>query len=223
MYDVTLFGHPHHGGGDVVSAVTQIATFAADDRSALRAGGFQCVLHIAERLLVDQWAYQGLLAEWIAYRKLAVGVDDAFDQRISDRVVNDQPPQGGTALARGARGREHDSAHRKIQIRRGRHDGRVVTAQLEQRPAEAGSHPRAHLLAHPHRPCRTHQRDAWIVDELFADLTAALDQSAHLRRRPHLGGGAVQECLAGNGSQWRQLGWLPHHGVAADKGDRGVP
>ncbi|SKY38178.1 Uncharacterised protein [Mycobacteroides abscessus subsp. abscessus] len=68
MHDVTLLGHPDHGRGDIKRTVTQLAAFATDHGSALCTSGFQRVLHIAERLVVDQWAYQGLLVEGAAHR-----------------------------------------------------------------------------------------------------------------------------------------------------------
>ena len=72
-------------------------------------------------------------------------------------------------------------------------------------------------------PVARDQRHPRIVDELFADLAAALDQPAHGLRRPHIGGGPLDQRLAGDRRQRRQLGGLPDHGVTAHQRDGGVP
>ena len=90
--------------------------------------------------------------------------------------VGDHPAQRRAALTRGARRGEHDAAHGEVEIGRRRDDGRVVAAEFEQRLAEPLRDPRADLLAHPHRTGRADQRDARIVDQLLADLPAALDR-----------------------------------------------
>ena len=57
----------------------------------------------------------------------------------------------------------------------------------------------------------------------LADLAAALDEPADLSRRTHVGGGPLDQRLACQRGQRRQLRRLPHHGVTAHQRDRGVP
>ena len=78
------------------------------------------------------------------------------------------------------------------------------------------------------RPIRTdpvalQQRHPRIVDQLLADLAAALDQPADLAGAPDIGAGPLDQRLARQRGQRRQLRGLPHHGVAAHQRDRGVP
>ena len=137
--------------------------------------------------------------------------------------VHDQPAQRRAALARGARRGEHDAAHREVEIGRRGDDRGVVAAELQQHPAEPLRDPRTDLLSHPHRTGRAQQRHPRIVDQALADLAPAHDQPAHLARRADIVGGALDQRLAGQRGQRRQLRRLPHHGVAAHQRDRGVP
>ena len=72
-------------------------------------------------------------------------------------------------------------------------------------------------------PGRAQQRHPWVVDQPFADLAAAQNQPAHRARRADVVGGPLGQRLAGQRGQRRQLRRLPHHGVAADQRDRGIP
>jgi hypothetical protein len=81
----------------------------------------------------------------------------------------------------------------------------------------------ADLLAHPHRTGCGQQHDAGVVNEPFAEFTAAHDQAAHRGGRPDVGGGAGDQRLAGQTRKRRQLRGLPHHCVPAHQRYRGVP
>ena len=103
--------------------------------------------------------------ERVADRQRPVGRGHPLDHGVRDRLVHDQPPQRRAPLARGAGGGEDDAAHGEVEVGRRRDDGGVVAAQLEDRPAEAGGHPRRDRGAHPLRSGRADQRDARAVEQ----------------------------------------------------------
>ena len=172
---------------------------------------------------MDQRPDEGSVGVGITDGQLPVGRHDPLDEGVGDRTVHDQPAQRRAALARGARGGEHDAAHGQLEVRRRRDDRGVVATEFQQHPAEPLGHARTDLLAHPDRTGRAHQCDARVVDQAFADLASAHDQLAEMLRRPDILGGPFGQRLTGQRGQRGELRWLPHHGVAADQGDRGVP
>ena len=62
-----------------------------------------------------------------------------------------------------------------------------------------------------------------IVDQDLAGLPSTEDQPADLARRADVGGGALDQGLAGDRGQRGQVRRLPDHGVAAHQGDGGIP
>ena len=66
-----------------------------------------------------------------------------------DRLMHDQPAGGRTALAGGPDGGEGRCADRQLELgTRGDDDG-VVSAQLQECPAEPAANDFAHAAAHP--------------------------------------------------------------------------
>ena len=196
---------------------------AAEDLTAFGAGPLERTDHVAVGGLVNQGSDEGAVGFGVADGQLPVGRHDPLDEGVGDRGVHDQPAQRRAALTRGARRGEHDAAHCQVEVGRRRDDRGVVAAEFEQDPAEPLGHPRADLPAHSHRTGRAEQCDARIVDQAFADLTPTHDETTHRRRRADVVGGPLGQRLAGQRGQRGELRRLPDHGVAADKGDRGVP
>ena len=195
----------------------------ADDLAAVGLGLLKRADHVAVGPLVDQRPDQRAVGRGVADGQAAVGRHDALDEGVGHRAVRDHPAQRGAALTSRARGGEHDAAHRELEVGRRRHDRGVVAAEFEQRLAEPLGDPRPDLAAHAYRTRRRHQRDPRVVDQQFADLARALDQSAYGTRSPYINGGTFDERLACDGGQRGEFGRLPHHGVAADQRDGGVP
>ena len=161
--------------------------------------------------------------ERVADRQRPVGRRQLLDQGVGDRLVHDQPAHRRAPLAGGAGGGEHDGAHGEVEVGRRRDDRGVVAAELEDGPAEAGGHPRRDRGAHPLRPGRADQRDTRAVEQRGGARRVRDDHRVQPVGRADLAGGAVEQRRRGDGDQRSPLRRLPHHRVAADQRDRGVP
>src|SRR5215472_17984502 len=110
----------------------------------------------------------------------------------------EQPPQRRTALARCTHGRERDGADCKIEIRRGRDDGSVVSAELKDRTGEAGGEAWADVAAHCGRTRSRYHRHSSVGDESLTNITAAdhdpEEAVGRVAKSPHR---ALDECLCG--------------------------
>ena len=62
-----------------------------------------------------------------------------------------------------------------------------------------------------------------MVDEHLAETAPAEDHLIQMGRRADIGGGLLEERLAGERGEWRLLARLPDDGIAAHQRDRGVP
>ena len=154
---------------------------------------------------MNQRPDEGAVGRRVADRQLPIRRHDPLDEGVGDRPVHDQPPHRRAALARGARGGEHDAANGQLEIRRRRDDRGVVAAEFQQHPAEPLRHPRTDLLTHPHRTRRAHQRHPRVVDHALADLAPAHDQPGHRARRTDVVGGPLGQRLAGQRGQRGEL------------------
>ena len=143
--------------------------------------------------------------------------------------MDEQAAQCGATLAGGTHRREGDAAQREIEIRRGRDDGGIVAAELEQRARKALGKARANLPAHRGRAGRRNQRHAMILDDGGADVSATDHDLAEAFR--HLavtlgfetGRRAREDGTDRKRGERGLLGRLPDHRIAADKGKRRVP
>lgn len=81
----------------------------------------------------------------------------------------------------------------------------------------------AHLAAHAGRSGGGDQGDARIVDEGLTDGTVTDDELRHRRRHPGTACGFLEQRLHGYRGDGRLLRRLPHHRVAGDEGEHGVP
>src|SRR5581483_4626353 len=92
-------------------------------------------LHFAERRaiglhrgLIDQRAHEDAGLERIADADLFVGRNQPGDHLLVTRLMNDEPPRGGAALASRAHGAEQNGPDGQVQIGALVHDDRVVAA-----------------------------------------------------------------------------------------------
>ena len=185
-------------------------------------------LHRLVRRRVDQRPDERAFAPRIADLHLAVCALEACHQLAADTLVRDEAAQRRAALPAGSDGAEEHSAHREIEIRRRRHDHRIVAAELEQRSTEARRDTRSDGSAHARRAGGADQRYAMIIDEQLADLRVADD---HLGEPVGCGSsglreacaGSAEERLTGERGERRLLRRLPHHRVAAHGSEREVP
>ncbi|MNZ61401.1 hypothetical protein D3C78_794970 [compost metagenome] len=224
-HHLALAGHFHQRRGDVVGVLVGIGqlTLSAEHLTTLVAGLDQGVLHGLEGLLVDQRADQVALQR-VADAHLGVGGLEAADDLVLDRLVGDQAAQGGAALAGGADGAEQDGAHGHVQIGAGRQDHGVVAAELEDAATEAGGDARGDFAAHAGAAGGADQHHARVGHQGFAGVAVADDQLAEAGRGVAEGlERLVEQRLAGEGGQRGLLRRLPHHGVAADQRQGGVP
>ena len=186
--------------------------------------GSECCLHALEGGAVDERADEGALLERVADLDRAIGGLEAREEVLLDVRVRDYPAQAGAALARGTDRGESDAAHRQVEVGRGGDDRGIVAAELEEAAPGARRHHRGQGLAHAAAPGRTHEAQTRIGRDPLARLAAAdhdLEQArgslAEALER------AREEGLAGKGRERGLLRGLPHHGVAADERQRGVP
>ena len=127
---------------------------------------------------------------------LRVGLGEAVDELVADRVVDDQPAQARAALPGGADGGEGDAAHGQLEVGRRGDDRRVVAAELEDQPAEARGDDRGDRTAHPRRAGGRHDGDALVGGERGADVGAALQDLVEAVRRADVGGRPPQQRVA---------------------------
>ena len=73
-------------------------------------------MHVAVGGLVDQRADEGAVAGRVADRQGSIRGDDPFDQPVGHRPMHDEPSQRRASLPGRAGGREHDAAHRQIEV-----------------------------------------------------------------------------------------------------------
>ncbi len=140
-----------------------------------------------------------------------------------DGVVDDEAAQAGAALPGGADGREGDAADGEVEVGARRDDRRVVAAELEDQAPEAAGDDGSDGAPHPRRPGRRDDGDVGVGGERGADVGSALQHLVEAARRADLGGGALQQGIAGERRQRRLVGGLPQHRVAGDEGEGGVP
>ena len=152
-----------------VGILTLQCSLPAGDGAAVLQGCGKRRLHGVEGLLIDQWTEQGAVVEGRTDRHLGVGLLEPSEQFVADILVHDQAAQRGAALARRA---EQDTPHRKVEVGGRRHDHAVVTAELEQGPAQAPRHDGGQGLAHAAASGRADERQPWIGGEPLAEVAA---------------------------------------------------
>ena len=96
--------------------------------------------------------------------------------------MHEEPPQRRTALARRAHGRKGDGPDCQIEIGRGRDNGGVIAAELEDRAGETGCEARADGAAHSGRTRSRDDGHAGVVDKRLTNIAAA-DQNPRESRR----------------------------------------
>ena len=159
----------------------------------------------------------------VADRQPAEHVAQRGDEPVGDVVVSDHPAQGRAALAGGSRCGEDDSPLGELEIGRWCHDRRVVPAELEQRSPHAGRHAWRDLRPHALRTGGADKRDIGAVNQRLALASVSDHEPLHICRRAALRSGAIHQGRARHRGQRGHRRGLPHDGVSADKGDRGVP
>ena len=152
VHQLGLRGHPHHRRGDVVGVRRRDRDARRRTPRRPRRGPVPARRPCRGRPSRGSAGRRGCRRPQ-GRRPAAAGRPTRSARRAMSAIerVHDQPAQRGTALTRGARGGEHDAANGQIEIRRRRDDRGVVAAEFQQHPAEPLRHPRADLLAHPHR------------------------------------------------------------------------
>ena len=112
---------------------------------------------------------------------------------------------------------------REIEVGAGRHDRGVVPAELEDRPAEAGSHDRGDLAAHRRRPGGRQDRHALVRRERSAHLAATQHHLRDVGGSVGVGGRPLEQGLTGERRERSLVARLPDHRVAAHDRQRRVP
>ena len=125
--------------------------------------------------LADQRAHQHRLVPGIADLHSRIDLDQPLEHRVVDRFVNDQAAGGRAALARGPDRGEGRGPDRQLEVgARGDDDG-VVSAQLQERPAEPAADDFADAPAHPAATGRRNQGETVILDHPLADVVGPAD------------------------------------------------
>ncbi len=104
--------------------------------AALRRCLAECRLHAVKAGAIDQRADQCAGFERAADRHRGIGALQPRQQRVVEAVMDEEPAQGGAALAGRADCSEQDGADGEVEIGRGCDDHAVIAAELEQRPGE---------------------------------------------------------------------------------------
>ena len=139
--------------------------------------------------------------------------------------MDDQAAHRRAALAGGAHRAERDGAQRQVEIGRRRDDRGVVAAEFEDAAGKAARQPLADDPPHAGRAGRREDRHALVVDQRLANRAAANQHGQQVVRRvgAEPGRRATVERLDRQRRQRRLLRRFPHHRVAANEGQRGVP
>ena len=90
--------------------------------------------------------------------------------------MGDHAAHGRASLACCAGSGEHDRPGRELEVRRGRHDRRIVSAEFEQAATEPGCDAGRDLGAHPLGSRRADERDVGAVDERRAGCGVGDDE-----------------------------------------------
>ena len=169
-------------------------------------------------------AHQRRGVERIADPHLRVGAHEAVGQLPRDALLDDDPPRRRAALPGRADRAEQDRARRQIEVRVLGDDDRVVAAELEDGAAEPLRHRRGDVLAD--------LRGAGERDERQPRGRSASARrrcgpgrstSVKMPRSAVIGRDAVGDVLHRHRAERRRPGGLPHHRIAAHRGERGVP
>ena len=179
--------------------------------------------HVRQRVGRDERSHQRGRIERVANAHLLVRAHQPIDQLARDRLLHDDAPRRGAALAGGADRAEQDRARREIEVGVLGDDDRVVAAELEDRPAEAFGHRRRNVLADLRRARERDERQPAIAEHALADGAPGTDRQREDAAHAVVGHDAVGDVLHGDRAERRRRGRLPHHGVAADRGNRRVP
>ena len=125
--------------------------------------------------MIDKWAHEDRLVGGIANLHPRINLDEPLENFVVDRFVHDQTACGRAALARGPDRGECGRANRQLELgTRGDDDG-VVSAELEEGPAETAADNFAHATAHPTATGRRYQWEAVILNHPLADVVRPAD------------------------------------------------
>ncbi len=224
-HHVALFRHFYNRRRHVVGVREFIfqLTLAAEHLAALAQGLFQGVLHVFEAVFVDQRADQ-VAFQRVADAHLGIGGLEAGNDFFFDRLMGDQPTQGGATLASSAHGAEQDRAYGHVQVGAWAEDHRVVAAQFKDAAGKACGDFRRHFAAHAGAAGGADQGDTRVIHQCGAGVAAADDHLAEV-----LGGigeflqHALEQRLASQCGERGLFRRFPDHGVAAHQRQRGVP
>jgi hypothetical protein len=175
------------------------------------------------RTLGDQRPHEGVLVQRIADGDGGVGLDQLADDLVGDAVVQEEPAQGGAALARGADGGEEDGTDGQVQAGVGLDDDGVVAAQLEDGAAEAAGDGLGDVPTHLGGTGERDERNPWVVQHALAHRTAGADDGVEHAPDVVAIHDLVADVLHRDGGQRGGGGGLPHHGVAAHRCQGGIP
>ncbi len=158
----------------------------------------------------------------------AEGREDRLEpghELVGNALVNDQPAEGGAALACGSGGGEGDGAGGQFEIGRRGDDHAVVAAELEQATAQAFTDHFGDGPAHGDGAGRRHKGHMLMCGDRLASVAAADDDVA--QRQPLalviVFDGALNDGMDREPAEGRFFAGLPDDGVTADEGEHGVP
>src|SRR5262245_24193757 len=124
--------------------------------------------------------------------------------------MHKEAAEGGAALPGRAHGGESDGAQGELEIRRRRHNGGVVAAELEDRPGKAGGELGTDRAAHGRRAGGRDHWDTMIFDEDLTELPPAEDELREaVRHVAKALGSALDDRLDSERRERGLLGGLP--------------
>jgi len=175
------------------------------------------------RVLIGQRSYVVALVEGVADAQLLVGIGQNVFDLIVDGAVNDQSTSGRATLSTGSNSAKYRRRHHHIKVGVRCDDDGVVSSQLEQRAAQAGTDGSAYRLSHTGATCGADQRNASVSADLLSDVGIAVHHARQGCRNTVGCSHIIPNVLACEGAKRAFLRRLPNTRVAADPCKRCVP
>lgn len=220
--NVSIGADAGDGRGDkVTGALEDVAS--GEDLAALGLDSLDTLLVVLDSSLGVKGAAEGAGLERIADADRLVGLGQLLDELVMDLLVQQEAASGGATLTGSADGGKENGAESQVEISVVHDNNGVVTAELEERLAEALGNSLADLAANGGGTSEGEEADTVVFDHGLTDIGATSDQGAEGTGEAVLDKDLLEDLGHGDRGQVGGWGALPDNGVTADESDGRVP
>ncbi len=204
--------------------MASIDAFAALYLAAVSGCFLECLLHVVESNLVDQWTNESSSFERRADGNACISLLKTWNERIINAFVHEQTTERRATLTSGAHCAESDCAQCHVEICRWADDTGIVAAEFEDCTSKTLCKAWTNFAAHAGRTGCRKNRNLWAVNENFTNSTVTeYDFSQTFWSIAKTLDGALQDCVTCNSGEQGLFRWLPDNCVTANDSESGVP